>query len=206
MVFHKIGDLKDGIKSIPAKLKSKSSKDVFKIKKEFNQKREISEEDLRNIANFKVMFKKSILMHLFVFLSGMILLVVINYLFTPNYLWYLFTLIGWPIIGVSMHGLTYLLFTWGVDSSAKRSVVYHIASYISVIAVLIIINSFTYATIFWVFYPTFFWGAGLVFHIVIYYMFLSGKKIVDGVEKSKKEIAIEIEVLKMKNEIIQKRG
>ena len=204
MMFPKIGDFKEGIKATPSKIKKSSNTDIFKIKKDFNQKKKISEDELRKIANFKVMFRKSILMHLFVFFSVMTMLFIINYLFTPTFLWYLFTLMGWLIIGTTMHGITYILFARGVDSGAKRAVIYHIASYISVITLLIMINILTIPTMYWVFSAIIFWGSGLGIHIAVYFIFLSGTVEIEGVKKSKKEIEIEREVLRMKNEITQR--
>ena len=208
MVFKKVGDVLDNVKQIPAKinqgLKAKQRTNVYKVKKKYNRKQEVTEDDLRQIAEYKVMFKKSILMHLFWFVAVNIMLVAINLIFSPVYLWFIFALIGWPIIGVIMHGTVYVLFSRGVTPGEKRGLIYHIASYVSVIPVLVIINTFTVGDYLWVLYPIFFWGVGLVFHTAIYSMLSSGKTIVDGVELSKKEMQVERELQRMKTEIKQK--
>ena len=208
MVFKKVGDVLDNVKQIPVKinegLKAKQRTNIFKLKKKYNNKREVAEDDLRKIAEYKVMFKKSILMHLFWFVAVNIMLVAINLIFSPVYLWFIYALIGWPIIGIIMHGTAYVLFSRGVIPGDKRGLIYHIASYLSVIPVLIIINILAVPAILWVFYPVFFWGVGLVFHIAIYSMMSSGKTVVDGIELSKKEMQIEREIQRMKSELKQK--
>jgi len=208
MVFKKVGDVLDNVKQIPAKisdtLKAKTNKNIYKIKKKYNTKQEITEEELRKIAEYKVMFKKSILMHLFWFVAVNIMLVAINLIFSPGYLWFILALIGWPIIGVIMHGTVYVLFSRGVTPGEKRGLIYHIASYVSVIPVLVIINTFTTGDLLWVLYPIFFWGVGLIFHIAIYSMLSSGKTVVDGVELSKKEAQVERELQRMKTELKQR--
>lgn len=208
MVFKKVGEVLDNVKEIPARinksLKGKQRTNIYKLKKKYDSKQEITENDLRKIAEYKVMFKKSILMHLFWFVAVNIMLIPINLIFSPGYLWFIFVLIGWPIIGTIMHGTVYILFSKGVTPGEKRGLIYHIASYVSVIPVLVIINIFTTGDLLWVLYPLFFWGVGLVFHIAIYSMLSGGKTVVDGVELSKKEMQVERELRRMKAEIKQK--
>jgi hypothetical protein len=165
-----------------------------------------SEESLREIANKKVTFRFSLKIHIGVFIIVSILLLLINLLSTPNYWWIIYPFFGW-LIGVMEHLTAYLVYARGVYPIAKRGVIFHLISYIFVIFFLFLINiyTFTHAQIypiyFWVVFPTVFWGAALILHIVAYFIYFRKKIDEQGEIKSRREKAIEKEIKKIKDKI-----
>ena len=167
-----------------------------------------SEESLRRIAEQKIKYRLSIKIHFFLYLLGNSLLVLINLLTLSYYFWFLFPLLGW-FIGLTMHVVAYCLYAKGVYPMAKRAVILHFFAYLTVNLLLFAIDTnvmhyFTFGSLRWAYYPAIFWGVGLLLHIIVYFTYFSGSVIEKGVGKSKKERAIEKEMLKMKKRTLKK--
>ncbi|MFO8019716.1 MAG: 2TM domain-containing protein [Promethearchaeia archaeon] len=168
-----------------------------------NENQQISETELRKVAKRRVQFRKSVSVHFALFLIVNLLLVVINYLSIEGDInlqnfWVLYPIFGW-LIGVMIHLTAYFLYINEVKPLAKRILIFHIVAYIFTNILLIIVNLITNPAIFWVLFPLIFWGAGLVVHIVIYFLYLQegAEKGVEG--KSRKEKAIEREMQRIKS-------
>jgi len=153
---------------------------------------------LRKIAQQKVNFRYSVKIHVGVYIVVSILLLSINLLFSPLYLWIIYPFFGW-LIGIAIHFVSYILYARGVFPMAKRGIIFHIVAYLFTNLFLTIINFFTLPNYLWVLFPITFWGIALLFHIIIYVVYYSSKKI-DNVDKltTKRAKAIEKELEKMK--------
>ncbi|MFX1593195.1 MAG: 2TM domain-containing protein [Promethearchaeota archaeon] len=162
-----------------------------------NESNAFSEESLRKIAAQKVSFRFSVKIHIAVYILVNILLFTVNLLFTPEFYWFFFPCFSW-LIGVTLHTLAYILYARGVYPMAKRGVIYHLTSYIFVMFFLFIINFLTFPMFYWVIFPAIFWGAAVIFHIILYMQYFSGKTEEGGKLRSRKEKAIEKELEKMR--------
>ena len=156
-----------------------------------------SEESLRKIAAQKISFRISVKIHLTIFIVVNLLLLIVNFLFTPDFYWVIFPFFSW-LIGINMHALAYILYARGVYPMGKRGVIYHLTSYIFVMIFLFIINLTTFPEFYWVIFPSIFWGAAVILHILVYIHYYSGKVEPTGKWKSRKEKAIEKELKKMR--------
>jgi hypothetical protein len=156
-----------------------------------------SEENLRNIAAQKVSFRFSVKMHVVVFITVNIMLFLVNYFLTPEFYWVIFPCFSW-LIGVNMHIVAYLLYARGTSPMAKRGVIYHIVSYVFVMLFLFIINFVTFPAFYWVIFPSIFWGTAVVLHFILYILYFSTKVEISGKRQSRKERAIEKELVKMR--------
>lgn len=167
-----------------------------------------SDEALRSIAKQKVNFRMSVRIHVGVYVVVSILLFFINYITFPEYLWVVYVFFGW-LVGLVLHTTSYLLYARGVYPMAKRGVIYHLISYIFVIGFLFIINipyiydrNFTgpLSSIFlWAIIPAVFWGTGFIIHWISYLVFYRGKITEEGDAISRRDLAIEKELQKMRN-------
>ena len=161
-----------------------------------------SEEGLRKIAEQKISYKISVKIHFVAFILVNLLLLVIN-LFVINFemsiekLWVFFPVLGW-FIGLAIHWVSYILYAKGVSPMAKRGVIYHIVAYLTVMLLLYVINYGTLPSFYWVLYPAFFWGIGVLAHVIVYKIYFKEKMTDKGESKSKKELAIEKEMQKMR--------
>ena len=162
-----------------------------------NNNSAFSEESIRKIAEQKVSYRFTVKIHIAVFLVVNALLVVTNLFFARDIYWFLYPLFSW-LIGLSLHIIAYILYARGVYPSAKRGVIYHTISYISVMIFLFIINYITLPELYWVIVPAIFWGAALVFHIFIYLRYFNKRIERKGKYKTRKERAIEKELEKMR--------
>jgi hypothetical protein len=153
---------------------------------------------LRKIAQQKVNFRYSVKIHVGVYLVVSILLLSINLLFSPLYLWIIYPFFGW-LIGIVIHFVSYILYARGVYPMAKRGIIFHLVAYLFTNLFLTIINFFTLSYYVWVLFPIIFWGIALFIHLLIYIIYYSPKKI-DDVSKptTKRSQAIEKELEKMK--------
>jgi hypothetical protein len=163
-----------------------------------------SEESLRKIAEQKINYRYSILIHAAVFGLVNALLFFINIVTSPSYYWVLLPILGWNI-GLVLHFVSYILYARGVYPYAKRGVIYHLFSYLSVMILLFAINmnlmenlTFSIETINWAYYPAIFWGFGLVVHIVVYRIYGRGDLSEDGVGVSRRQRSIDRELQRMK--------
>ncbi|MHA1986308.1 MAG: 2TM domain-containing protein [Promethearchaeota archaeon] len=156
-----------------------------------------SEENLRKIAAQKVSYRFSVKMHITLFIIVNVLLFLVNILFTPNSFWIIFPFFSW-LIGVNMHIVAYILYARGIYPMAKRGVIYHIITYISVMLFLYVTNLVTFSEFYWVFFPAIFWGTAVVLHIIIYLLYFSRKVELSGKRQSRKDRAIEKELDKMR--------
>ncbi|MFW9879197.1 MAG: 2TM domain-containing protein, partial [Candidatus Thorarchaeota archaeon] len=86
----------------------------------------------------------------------------------------------------------------GVYPMAKRGVIYHLTSYISVMFFLFIVNFITFPVYYWVIFPSIFWGAAVALHIILYIQYFSGKTEEGRKLRSRKERAVEKELEKMR--------
>jgi hypothetical protein len=110
--------------------------------------------------------------------------------------WALFPIFGW-LIGVAEHTTSYIVYARGVYPSAKRGVIFHSVAYIFVMLFQFIISYFTGYC--WVIFPAFIWGAGLVIHLITYYIYHRPSIDEQGVLKSRRERSVEKEMGKMQN-------
>jgi hypothetical protein len=170
-----------------------------------------SEENLREIAKKKVVYRFAVRLHVSIFLIVIILLYFINGLTTPYYWWIIYPLFGW-LIGIAEHITAYMIYAKGIYPNAKRGVIFHIIAYIFVNLLLFVIffyNEIYYRRIAmplpgydpyaWFLFPLVFWGTGLLIHIAVYLIFYRSKAGTEGIEQSKRERAIEREIEKMKS-------
>jgi len=170
-----------------------------------------SEENLREIAKKKVVYRFALRLHISIFLIVNVLLFSINILTTPYYYWIIYPFFGW-LIGIAEHLTAYLIYARGIYPNAKRGVVFHIVAYIFVN--LLLFNIYFYNEIYyrliamplpgynpyaWFLFPLVFWGVGLLVHIAVYLIFFRRKADNEGITQSKREKAIEREIEKMKS-------
>lgn len=163
-----------------------------------------SEESLRKIAEQKINYRYSVLIHAAVFGMVNALLFFINILTVSGYYWFLFPLLGWNV-GLVLHVVSYILYARGVYPAAKRGVIFHLFSYLTVMLMLFAINmnfmdNFTISlvAINWAYYPAIFWGFGLVIHLVVYRIYGRGDLSEDGAVVSRRQRLIDKELQKMK--------
>ena len=168
-----------------------------------------SEESLRKIAAQKINYRYSVLIHAAVFGLVNALLLFINIFTSPEYYWVLLPILGWNV-GLVLHIVSYILYARGVYPYAKRGVIYHLFSYITVMILLFAINMnimdmnimvnlpFAITTINWAYYPAIFWGFGLIVHIVVYRVYGRGDISKDGTGISRRQRLIDRELQKMK--------
>ncbi len=128
------------------------------------------------MSNNKVMLhRNSFIIHLVAFIVVMLGLVVVNYRFTPQTVWFVYPLIGWGI-GVIMHFLVSVAWLRGSSEQTKeewkknvfvRAFQIHLIVYLLVNALLLFVN-LTYTPEFlWVLFPFFGWGLGVVLHLIL---------------------------------------
>ncbi len=156
-----------------------------------------SEENLRKISAQKVSFRFSLKMHVALFIIVNILLFIVNYIFTPELPWFIFPCFSW-LTGVNMHIIAYIVYARGIYPMAKRGVIYHLVTYISVMLFLFITNLGTFSAFYWVIFPAIFWGIAVVFHFIIYMLLFSKRVEISGKRQSRKERAIDKELEKMR--------
>ena len=156
-----------------------------------------SEENLRRIASQKISYRVSVKFHIAIFFIVNILLFLVDIIFTPGLYWIIYPFFSW-LIGINMHIVGYLLYARGVYPMAKRGVIFHVVSFVSVMLYLFIINFVTFSEFYWVIFPLIFWGVAVILHIIIYIQFFSGKVEKSGKFSSRKERAIEKELEKMR--------
>lgn len=184
-MFHKITNLSNGLTSKTSGIKSA-------VKKKKTEKN-----DIRNMAERKVNLQISLKIHLVAFIFGTILLLIINLLFTPQYLWVMEATMGWGI-GYFLHLIGYLLYSKPHPHSGRTDILFHFIIYLVVNAYLVVKN-ITTTSFPWVIYPIIFWGFGLLVHGIIYNLYYKDvKSILTGEPISKKQLAIEKEIQKMK--------
>ncbi len=164
-----------------------------------NEEPKFSEESLRKIAEQKIKFRKSVSVHALIFVLVNAFLVLLNVLLTPEFYWVTFPILGW-LIGLMMHLTAYVMYAKGVYPFTKRAVIFHIVGYIFVNLLLTAANFLTAGSFTWIIWPVAVWGVGLLAHIIVYMLY--GREKLPKKEgeqpKSKKELAIEKEMKKMK--------
>jgi len=156
-----------------------------------------SEESLRKIAEQKVSFRASLKMHSLIYLLANSLLGFINYVLSPDFLWFLFPLFAW-LIGLVIHFTLYLLYARGVYPKLKRTVILIFIIYFFVVLLLFVINYVTLGEINWALYPAVFGGVGVLIVIITYLIFFRSKITQSGDIKTKKQRAIEKEMKRMR--------
>jgi hypothetical protein len=162
-----------------------------------------SEENLRRIAALKIKFRLSVKIHLIAYVLGIVLLILINVLFTPFFLWVPFPIFGW-LIGLVMHLTAYIVYARGVYPIAKRGVIFNTVAYFVVILFLFIVNDITNLMInkpfvfYWFYFPAFFWGLALIIHYLVYLGFFNKKLYEEGERQSRMDRAIEKEMHKLR--------
>ena len=170
-----------------------------------------SEENLREIAKKKVVYRFAVRLHIVIFLIVTFLLTSINMMTIPYYPWIIYVFFGW-LIGIAEHIAAYIIYAKGIYPNAKRGVIFHIIAYIFVNLLLNLIfylNEVYYTGFLfpledpnpfpWPAFPLVFWGAGLLIHIAVYLIFFRSKIGKEGINQSKREKAIEREIEKMKS-------
>jgi hypothetical protein len=162
-----------------------------------------SEENLRQIALRKVNFRLSVKIHVGVYITVCSLLVLINWIFTPEIWWIHYPILGW-LIGLIEHYTSYVVYARGVYPMAKRAVIFHLMAYLFVILYLFVINIVVDPTLIWAVIPAIFWGAGLLIHTITYFVFHRGATVeIEGI-KSRKDRAVEKELEKMQKRMKNK--
>ncbi|NHI92959.1 MAG: hypothetical protein EAX96_10695 [Candidatus Lokiarchaeota archaeon] len=161
-----------------------------------------SEESLRKIAEKKVNFRMSVQIHAACYVIVNILLVAINLIFSSNYFWFFFPLLGW-FAGLAIHLAAYMMYANGVYPIAKRAVYFHLVAYLTVNPLLIVANYITSWAYLWFLYPLGFWAAGFVIHVIIYFVYFEGGITKEGESKSRRERAVEKEMEKIKEKMEQ---
>ncbi|MHA2287756.1 MAG: 2TM domain-containing protein [Promethearchaeota archaeon] len=159
-----------------------------------------SEEDLRMIAHKKVNFRMSVKIHFGVYVICCVLLVVLNRLI-GGFPWFFFPIFGW-LVGLAEHLTAYLVYARGVYPMAKRGVIFHLVSYIFSILLLFVINLYAF-TFLWFLIPAFFWGVGLIIHLIVYLVYHRVITHEEDELKSKKERAVDRELAKMKRKYLK---
>ncbi len=162
-----------------------------------------SEENLRSIALRKVTFRLSVKIHAGVYVTGCSLMVLINWFFTPGNWWVLYPIFGW-LIGLVEHYTSYIVYARGVYPIAKRAVIFHLMAYIFAIILLFVINILVNPLFYWVIIPVIFWGAGLIIHIITYFVYHRGATVEKEGTKSRRERAVEKELEKMQKRLRKK--
>ena len=170
-----------------------------------------SEENLREIAKKKVVYRFAVRLHIVIFLIVNFLLFSINMMTTPYYYWIIYVFFGW-LIGIAEHIAAYIIYAKGIYPNAKRGVIFHIVAYIFVNLLLNFIfylNEVYYPGFLfplevvnpypWPAFPLVFWGTGLLIHIAVYLIYHRSKMGKEGVKQSKRQKAIEREIEKMKS-------
>ena len=133
----------------------------------------LPDQELRKIAEKKVVFRYSVKIHVIIFVIVNIVLLLINLLTTP-FFWVVFPFFGW-LIGVAIHCLSYILYARGVFPMGKRALLYTITAYIFGMLLLFVANYITLGVINWALYPAFFGGIGVLVYILNYLKFFMGK-------------------------------
>ena len=169
-----------------------------------NEQSGFSEESLRKIAAQKVSYRFSVKIHFVVFIVVNILLFIINFIFTPEFYWIVFPFFSW-LIGISIHGLTYILYARGVYPMAKRGVIYHVDAFIFVTLLLLITNYMTSPGFYWVLFPVIFWGGIVILNVIIYFQYFNKKLENNEKIRSRKDRAIEKELEKMRKKQVNKK-
>lgn len=154
----------------------------------------LPDQELRKIAEKKVVFRYSVKIHVIIFVLANIVLLLINLLTTP-FFWVVFPFFGWLIV-VAIHCLSYILYARGVYPMGKRALLYTITAYIFGMLLLFVANYITLGVINWALYPAFFGGIGVLVYIFIYLIFFRAKLVNDG-KKSKIEKAVDKEMEKL---------
>ncbi len=175
-----------------------------------------SEDNLRKIAEQKVNYRRSVKIHWMAYILVNTFLVILN-LLTGAYeviinvpvidiqialgsFWVLYPILGW-FIGLMMHTVAYMMYAKGVFPFAKRGVIFHITAYLTVNLLLLMTNYVTMPTFYWVIFPGIFWGMGVIAHIVVYNVYLGGSIEKGEPGKSRKELAVDKEMSKMKKKL-----
>ena len=107
--------------------------------------------------------KRSLKVHAAVFVLTSLLLLTINLLFTPSFLWFLIPLLGW-FVALSLHGVA--LATRGMKSADNRALIIHLTAFLTGNLLLASIDSLTSDSFYWSYYPLLGWFAVLSLHAV----------------------------------------
>lgn len=129
-----------------------------------------------------------------------LLLVVINWIFSPQSWWVLYPIFGW-LIGLAMHALAYSLYAEGVESISYRGVVYNAVAYIFTIMLLIVVDLMDTGIVEWAWIVAVCWIAGLVVHLSLHIMFFRATGAKPEKKISRKEKAVDKEMEKMRRKM-----
>ncbi len=165
---------------------------------------EFSEETLRKIAAQKVTFRYTVKVHAICYGLVNLLLIIINLIVAPTYLWGLYAVFGW-LIGLAIHILIYLLWSRGV-SYGKRAIILHITIFGLTMLLLIVVNYLTAGTLDWVAYPAISWGFGFLVHVILHYYLTSIRSGNKEDRLTRRERAIEKELEKMRQRRKREQG
>lgn len=112
--------------------------------------------------------RRVFLIHLAVYAAVVALLAGLNLWFAPGNLWFIWVLLGWGI-GVAAHGTALFLRTAHrrerifIDLKA-RSFTVHAFAYVAVNLLLFIVNLTVTPKVWWFYWVTLGWGAGIIAH------------------------------------------
>jgi hypothetical protein len=130
---------------------------------------EFSEESLRKIAKQKVKKRLGLEIHLAAYIGVNVLLLVVNLLTYPKYLWVFWPMCAWAV-GIALHVCSYLVWLMGV-TGGRIGVAYHATAYVSANLFLIFawaniwyLTNFGYP---WFLYPLLGWLIALIIHAIV---------------------------------------
>jgi len=185
----------------------------FVYKEEDKEIEGFSEESLRKIAEEKVKYRDSVMIHFFTYILINILLFVLFLNLKIPQISFLI-IFAW-LIGLSLHTVSYILYARGTFPMAKRGVIYHIVTYITgsiflgvLRSILILIGpyqEFVFVSTVNSIMTTIFllWGLAVLVHLAIYKLFFSVKIEKNGEIKTRREMQIEKEIQKMKRKLMR---
>ncbi len=103
--------------------------------------------------------KTGLSFHLMAYLSINAMLIWINLELTPQYLWFVWPLLGWGI-GLCLHGLVLIM----PDQKGNKGFYIHLTVFLFTNALLIFTNLYTSPEYIWFKFPLVAWSALLIFH------------------------------------------
>ena len=137
-----------------------------------------SEEELKQIAKRKVIFRLGLQIHIGVFFAVNAFLAILNYIGVqslptctpPGCIWFVYPLAGW-IIGLAVHATVYTLYTKGISGDQKWGLAIHAVVWVTGSIALFVINFFSGMGYWWFMWPVGFWPIAVAIHGIVYKKF-----------------------------------
>ncbi len=113
--------------------------------------------------------KRALIVHLVVYIMVNALLLSINLMFTPNYLWFFYALAPWGI-GLAVHLLlTFLMQGEEIKdkaAAAQKIFTVHLVFYLLINGFLAVINLRFTPELLWFIFPAMGWAIGIILHFI----------------------------------------